>query len=197
MTVRCPECGSASTARMRPPGMPMREASIANMGMAELGRAVTGTSPIRQPNAPNRSCDSCGAQFRNKYVKCPACRSVDIAPIVYKRGDAWSDAEPNAENAEWEELGAKLGVVAMPPDSSVNRPTFVCRECQNAFRTRPEPCPACGSHNIKRIVQGYPAPWAFEDPGRVMGGGCCVSPESPTKQCADCGHNFGRLGRGY
>ena len=136
------------------------------MGRLAFYRASSDTECVMQPNAPNRFCDSCGAQFRNKYVKCPACRSVDIAPIVYKQNNTKGipkDREglQKVEDAIWKKLEAKMGFVAMPPNSDVNRPTFVCRKCQNAFRSRLEACPECGSSSTNRIkVPGVVAHYA-------------------------------------
>ena len=62
-------------------------------------------------------------------------------------------------------------------------------------RSSKESCPQCGSPNVLRIVYGLPA-----DPSsagaaaakreRITFGGCSVTFDSPTHQCADCEHQW-------
>ena len=156
------------------------------------------TERVMQPNAPNRSCDSCGTKFRVRRIRCPACKSADIAPIVDRgRRSRIIDAKEQAnEDTRWKELEAKMGFVAMPTDSGINHPTFACRRCQNAFRLRIRPCPKCGSHDIKRVVYGCTSMCPYEpDPGLSWGGPGRSGPDDSTKVCGDCRHSFGRFRR--
>lgn len=58
----------------------------------------------------------------------------------------------------------------------------------------PRQCPSCGSQKVIPIEYGMPGPELIElaEKGKVALGGCCVSPDSPTHECADCGVTFGR-----
>lgn len=54
-------------------------------------------------------------------------------------------------------------------------------------------CPRCGSTNVLEIVYGLPQDPSAEgaEAARregVVFGGCCIGPDSPTHECADCEH---------
>ena len=58
------------------------------------------------------------------------------------------------------------------------------------YRRKSRKCPSCGSNKIANILFGMPA---FSEElendlkeGRVVLGGCCVSDDDPSWQCADC-----------
>jgi len=55
-------------------------------------------------------------------------------------------------------------------------------------KRKPGKCPACGSKNVLRICYGMPGPELVEASrqGKVILGGCCVSPEDPKWQCSNC-----------
>ena len=58
------------------------------------------------------------------------------------------------------------------------------------YRRKPRKCPACGSKRVANILFGMPA-FSKEledvlDAGRIVLGGCCISDDDPTWQCADC-----------
>jgi len=58
------------------------------------------------------------------------------------------------------------------------------------YRQKPKVCPECKSKRIAKILWGYPA-YSEEmqkeiDEGKITLGGCCISPDDPTWQCADC-----------
>ena len=62
-------------------------------------------------------------------------------------------------------------------------------------------CPRCKSDNVARIQWGLPA-FTEElerglESGRVILGGCCISPDSPELHCNDCGAEFGHLDFGW
>jgi hypothetical protein len=53
----------------------------------------------------------------------------------------------------------------------------------------------CESERIASILYGMPT-FSQElqrelDEGRTALGGCCLSPDNPKWQCADCGHQMG------
>ena len=54
-------------------------------------------------------------------------------------------------------------------------------------------CPRCGSSNGVKIVYGYPSSkmWEEAERGEISLGGCCVSPNDPTRCCNDCDYNWG------
>lgn len=62
-------------------------------------------------------------------------------------------------------------------------------------------CPKCKSKNVRKIMYGYPSYEAFEkaEAGKIVLGGCCISPDNPDYGCLDCKHqwlsidNFGDL----
>ena len=61
--------------------------------------------------------------------------------------------------------------------------------------------PRCKSDNVARIQWGLPA-FTEElerglESGRVILGGCCISPDSPELHCNDCGAEFGHLDFGW
>jgi rRNA maturation endonuclease Nob1 len=53
-------------------------------------------------------------------------------------------------------------------------------------------CPRCGSKHIVPIEYGYPSREMFEDAryGRIVLGGCLVTPDSPDHLCDSCGHEW-------
>jgi hypothetical protein len=52
-------------------------------------------------------------------------------------------------------------------------------------------CPSCNGKNIAKIFWGLPADtdWYLKsiDEKKIVGGGCCVSPNDPKLECTDCG----------
>ena len=56
-----------------------------------------------------------------------------------------------------------------------------------------EKCPNCGTKGTP-IVYGYPTYEAFENEqkGEIILGGCCITPNSPTKVCKNCGKEWGK-----
>lgn len=59
---------------------------------------------------------------------------------------------------------------------------------------KPRKCPVCGSNRIAYVMYGLPA---FSEQlmqeikaGKIALGGCCISEDNPTWQCADCGSEF-------
>ncbi len=59
-----------------------------------------------------------------------------------------------------------------------------------------DPCPTCGHTPVAAILWGMPlGPPEGEDEGYVTLGGCCVTGDDPTHQCANCGTEFFEDGR--
>jgi hypothetical protein len=63
-------------------------------------------------------------------------------------------------------------------------------------RSRRATCPQCGSSEVLRIVYGLPEDVSSEGYAKarregVRFGGCCIEPDSPTHQCADCDNSWG------
>ena len=63
---------------------------------------------------------------------------------------------------------------------------------------QPERCPECGSGRVARILYGLPH-FSEElerklEAGEVVLGGCMISDDDPTRQCAECGHRWGERG---
>ena len=55
---------------------------------------------------------------------------------------------------------------------------------------KPPKCPECGSVQIAEILYGEPA-YSEElmleiKTGRIILGGCCITPDNPKWQCVDC-----------
>jgi ribosomal protein L37AE/L43A len=61
---------------------------------------------------------------------------------------------------------------------------------RHEYRRKPRKCPACGSARVARILYGLPAfskrLEADMNAARVVLGGCCVTDDDPSWQCADC-----------
>lgn len=60
----------------------------------------------------------------------------------------------------------------------------------------PDPCPACGSHDVVHVVYGMPTPDGMENLAswEIMGG-CVIFPESPTRRCNSCGNGWASIGQ--
>ncbi len=63
-------------------------------------------------------------------------------------------------------------------------------------KRKPRKCPACGSSKVARILNGMPAlrPELEKDleDGKIVLGGCELSPDNPTWTCVKCGTNIYR-----
>ena len=62
---------------------------------------------------------------------------------------------------------------------------------EKIFRNRkPMTCPSCNGKNIAVILWGYPLETAdltkAVEEKKIVFGGCCVSENDPTWECADC-----------
>ena len=57
--------------------------------------------------------------------------------------------------------------------------------------TDPE-CPSCHKTDVVQIIYGYPDEETLIDAeaGRIVLGGCYVSPTNPTHHCRVCGYRF-------
>ena len=53
-------------------------------------------------------------------------------------------------------------------------------------------CLSCGGAKVVPILHGMPSPEAqtWVDQGRIVLGGCCVTPEEPNWHCKDCRADF-------
>lgn len=55
---------------------------------------------------------------------------------------------------------------------------------------KPRACPACGHKPVANILYGMPAfskeLEADMESGKVVLGGCCISEDDPTWECAEC-----------
>ena len=59
---------------------------------------------------------------------------------------------------------------------------------------KPTECPKCKSKKVKKIVYGLlkrRSLWKIFLPRDWIGGGCCVSEDSPAWYCASCKHSWG------
>ena len=57
------------------------------------------------------------------------------------------------------------------------------------MRTRkPTKCPQCGNKTVLPIAYGMPGPelWEESEQGRVLIGGCIITPNQPNKACTSC-----------
>ena len=61
--------------------------------------------------------------------------------------------------------------------------------------SKPVKCPKCRKNTVADICWGYPL---FDeqmekelDEGKIVLGGCCVTPEDPKWHCTSCGHEWG------
>ncbi len=57
------------------------------------------------------------------------------------------------------------------------------------FKRKPKTCPKCGASTIAEILYGYPLFSEIQDDldaGKIVLGGCCISPYSPKWQCTTC-----------
>jgi len=56
-------------------------------------------------------------------------------------------------------------------------------------KRKPRKCAKCGSPKIVKIMYGYPSEDAFKtvEEGKIVLGGCCITNDDPSWQCAGCG----------
>ena len=65
------------------------------------------------------------------------------------------------------------------------------KEDEKIFRDRkPRTCPSCNGKNVAPILWGYPMETAEHTQAlhekKIILGGCCISDNDPTWECADC-----------
>ena len=65
------------------------------------------------------------------------------------------------------------------------------KEDEKIFRDRkPRTCPSCNGKNVAVILWGYPLETAeltkALHENKIILGGCCISDNDPTWECADC-----------
>ena len=57
---------------------------------------------------------------------------------------------------------------------------------------KPETCPSCSGHDIRRIMYGLPTDETLRraERGEVVLGGCTVFDDMPDWRCMTCGHEW-------
>ena len=96
------------------------------------------------------------------------------------------------DRAQWEGVVRRHSSRSVPADAWSKRlvlgDAWLQLQIRAAHVPLPTPCPACGGQ-LRWILYGMPteeASVAIEDGGFLLGG-CCISDESPTHECEQCG----------
>ena len=137
-----------------------------------------------------------------KPRKCPSCGYTPLGTIFYgyPSPDFWESKKEEINSGEII-IGGCEGVVDRDSPSPIF-PSWECLKCKQQIwkiprrkkrielSRRPKKCPTCTHSPVGTILWGEPdmTPELRKsmNEGKVIIGGCCLSPDDPTWECSNC-----------